>query len=221
MSRLRLDLHVHTRASVDCLSEPADVLAVARLRGLDRIAITDHNEIEGAFRARDLDPRRVIVGEEVKTAEGVDVTGLFLETRIPRGLSAVETAQAIRQQDGLVYVPHPFAGGKGVGPAVLETLAPWVDVVEIFNARLHRPELNEEARRWAEGRGLPGGAGSDAHTLREIGRGIIEVSEFDGKVGFVTALAKGRIVGRPSGRWVHLASTGARLLKRARLERPG
>jgi predicted metal-dependent phosphoesterase TrpH len=214
MTEFRLDLHIHTRASRDCLSDYADVVATARACGLDRIAITDHNEIEGAFRTRDLDPELVIVGEEVRTAEGVDVTGLFVGEKIPKGTSAIETAQAIREQGGLVYVPHPFAGGKGLGEKVLAAIEPWVDIVEVFNARVHRPLLNERARHWAEERGLPGGAGSDAHTLREIGRGVVEVPIYESQSGFLEALRAGRVVGRYSSYLVHVASTWARLAPR-------
>lgn len=214
MTGWRLDLHVHTRASHDCLSEYADVIDAARTRGLDRIAVTDHNEIEGALRMRELASDLVIVGEEVKTAEGVDVTGLFISEPIPKGTQALETARRIRDQGGYVYIPHPFAGGKGVGEEVLERLAPWIDIVEIFNARIHRPALNERARRWALERGLPGGAGSDAHTLREIGRGVIEVPPFEGQEGFLAALRAGRVEGRTSSRLVHLASTWAKLATR-------
>lgn len=210
---MRIDLHTHTRASPDCLSDPADVVATARRRGLDRIAITDHNEIEGAFRCRDLDPLRVIVGEEVKTAEGIDLIGLFLRAKIPAGMSALETAAAIHEQGGRVYVPHPFARGKGAGPELLEELASWVDLVEVFNARIHRPELNRRAEEWARERGLPGGAGSDAHTLREIGRAVLEVPAYEGRDDFLGAVAAGRVIGRSSGHWVHLASTAARALK--------
>lgn len=217
MSGLRLDLHIHTSASVDCRSAPADVVATAGARGLDRIAITDHDQIDGAFRCRDLDPDRIIVGEEVKTAERVDVTGLFLSEKIPGGLSAEETARAIKEQGGLVYVPHPFASGKGPGGDLLDRLAPWIDIVEVFNARIHRQELNARARRWADARGLPGGAGSDAHTLTEIGRGVVELPEFYGPDELLRSLGAGRIVGRGSGRWVHLASTWARIRSRAGL----
>lgn len=214
--RWRVDLHIHTRASHDCLSRVEDVLRVARERGLDRIAITDHNEIGGARAAHALDRERVIVGEEVKTAEGIDVTGLFLSERIPAKTKAVEVARAIRDQGGLVYIPHPFAGGKGAGPRLLEELAPWIDVVEVFNARLHRPDLNRRAREWAAARDLPGGAGSDAHTLAEIGRGAAEVPPFDGPDGLLDALRAGRVKGAASGPHVHLFSTWAKLWKTVR-----
>ncbi len=214
MSVLRLDLHVHTRASHDCLAEYCDVVRFARARGLHRIAITDHNEIEGAFRARDLAPDLVIVGEEVKTAEGADLSGLFLDAKIPKGLPARETALAIREQGGLVYAPHPFAGSKGLGEEVLDEIAEWVDIVEIFNARLHRPELNRRAQTWAELRGLPGGAGSDAHTLNEIGRGVVEVPDYGGRSDFAAALSEGRVTGTTSGRLVHLASTWAKVARK-------
>lgn len=211
VKRLRLDLHIHTRASHDCRSEYADVVEAARIRGLDRIAVTDHNEIAGAFRVRDLAGDLVIVGEEVKTAEGADLTGLYLHERIAPGAPALETAQAIREQGGLVYVPHPFAGRKGLGEEVLEELVPWIDVVEIFNARVHDEEVNRRAARWAEAHALPAGAGSDAHTVREIGRGVIEVASFEDPRELVGALRTGRVIGTTSSRWVHLASTWAKL----------
>ena len=214
LKTLRIDLHIHTRASYDCLNDYSDVVATARARGLDRIAITDHNEIDGALRARELDPELVIVGEEVKTAEGVDISGLFVSARIPKGTPALETVQAIREQGGLVYVPHPFAGGKGLGESVLAAIQPWIDIVEVFNARIHRQELNAQAQRWAEARGLPGGAGSDAHTLAEIGRAVVELPYFDGRAELVAALHKGRVNGFSSSRWVHLASTWAKFAPR-------
>lgn len=215
-ARWRLDLHVHTRFSYDCLSPVEEVLRVARRRGLDRVAITDHNEIEGALSARALDPERVIVGEEVRTAEGFDVIGLFLNERIPGHAPALEVARAIREQGGVVYVPHPFAGGKGGGGAFLDTLLPWIDAVEVFNARLHRAGLNRRAQRWAVQHGRPGGAGSDAHTLAEVGRASVDVPPFDGRAGFLAALAAGRICGAHSSPHVHLYSTWAKVWKAVR-----
>ena len=211
--RLRIDMHVHTAGSFDCRNDPEKVVERALARGLDRVCVTDHNELTVALTLAERHPRHVIPGEEVKTAEGVDVIGLYLTEWIPKGTPARETCQRIRDQGGLVYVPHPFAGGKGGGGRILPEIEDMVDVVEGFNARLHDPALNERARAWGEERGLPMGAGSDAHTLGEIGRGYVEVPAFDdGAAGFLAALGSATLHGRTSSRLVHLASTVAKLL---------
>ncbi|HKK08814.1 MAG TPA: PHP domain-containing protein [Gemmatimonadota bacterium] len=207
-----VDLHMHTSASHDCRSAPPAVLRRARELGLDRIAITDHDRIRGALEARDLDPGRVIVGEEVRTGEGLDLIGLFLERHIPPGGSFREVADAIHEQGGVVYLPHPFDGRRGTDEAFLEGVADCIDAVEAFNARCHDRAANEHARRWAEARGLPLGAGSDAHLLAEMGRGRVRVPPFEGAAEFLGALAAGTVQGRASGRWVHLGSTWARIL---------
>ena len=211
----QIDLHMHTSASKDSLSEPADVVAQARRVGLDRIAITDHDQIRGAFEARDLDPELVIVGEEVRTAEGLDLIGLFLTNHIPPGSDFRQTAQAIRHQGGVVYLPHPFDSHRGSDETFLATVQDCVDAVEGINARIHDPARNERAVRWASERGLPLGAGSDAHLLREIGRARSIVRPFGGPGELLAALAEGRIEGSPSSHLVHVGSTWAKLWKRA------
>jgi predicted metal-dependent phosphoesterase TrpH len=210
---LHVDLHMHTHASPDCLSSPAEVLARAKAVGLDRIAVTDHDRIAGAFEARELAPEVVIVGEEVRTAEGLDVIGLFLEERIEPGGSFREVAAAVREQGGVVYLPHPFDARRGADEDFFEDRVDCVDAVEGFNARVHDPGRNRRAREWAERHGLPTGAGSDAHLLAEIGRGRVVVPPFDDPPSFLASLAAGRIRGRTSGRWVHLGSTWARIRK--------
>lgn len=209
-----VDLHMHTSASRDCLSDPADVVRRAREVGLDRIAITDHDEIEGAFEARDLDPRLVIVGEEVLTAEGLDLIGLFLAEHIPPGAAFREVAAEIRRQGGVVYLPHPFDAYRGTTEESLEEVVDCIDAVEGFNARIHAPARNLRARNWARAKGLPVGAGSDAHLLREIGRGTVVMPTFEGPTGFLAALASGRLEGRASSRLVHLGSTWAKIARR-------
>ncbi|HEX6133392.1 MAG TPA: PHP domain-containing protein [Longimicrobiales bacterium] len=207
-------MHLHTLGSFDCLNEPEAVVARARARGLDRVCITDHDEIAVALELHRLHPERVIVGEEVKTAEGVDIIGLFLAEKIPRGTPARATCERIREQGGIVYVPHPFARGKGGGGRVLDEIADLIDVLEGFNARIHDPSLNEQAVAWARARGLPLGAGSDAHTLREVGRAWVEVPPYgDGPGAFLAALRSGTMHGEPSSRAVHVASTWARVRK--------
>jgi len=214
-------MHLHTRGSFDCLSDPEAVLRAALSRGIDRVCVTDHNEIEEALALKARYPDRVIVGEEVKTAEGVDIIGLYIRERIPKGTPARETCVRIREQGGIVYVPHPFAGGKGGGGRVLASIADLVDAVEGFNARLHVQRLNDRAVEWARERGLPLGAGSDAHTVGEVGRAYVEVPPFDDEPGaLLAALREGAIHGRHSSWVVHLASTYAKVRKRWPPRRP-
>jgi predicted metal-dependent phosphoesterase TrpH len=213
--RLKLDMHVHTRASFDSLNDPAAVVQRALALGFDRICVTDHNETSAALELKAAFPDHVIVGEEVKTAERVDIIGLYIRERVPKGTPARETCERIRAQGGLVYVPHPFAGGKGGGGRLLETIEDLVDIVEGFNARIHSPRLNARAQEWARARGLPVGAGSDAHTLREVGRGWVELPPFDDEpAALLAALRSARIGGVLSSHAVHLASTWARIRKK-------
>lgn len=208
----RVDMHLHTHASFDSRSDPDAVVAAALARGIGRVCITDHNEIDAALGLRERHGHRVIVGEEVKTAEKVDIIGLYLSERIPKGTPARETCERIHAQGGIVYVPHPFAGGKGGSGRVLPGIADLVDVVEAFNARIHFKRWNDRAIAWARAHGKSVGAGSDAHTLREVGRGYAEVPSFDDDAhSFLAALAHARVHGRLSSWAVHLASTYAKL----------
>jgi predicted metal-dependent phosphoesterase TrpH len=212
---LRIDMHCHTHASFDCVSRPADVILAARRAGLDRLVITDHNEIHGALRLREMAPELILIGEEVKTRERVDVIGIFLTERIPEGTAARETCERIREQGGVVYVPHPFDQRRAGGGALLADLVELIDVVEVHNARTSAA-LNRRAERWAEEQGKPMGAGSDAHSLREIGRGYVELPPFEPeRESFLAALRAGEVTGRvQSSPFVRLYSGWARVRKR-------
>ncbi|MDQ3557076.1 MAG: PHP domain-containing protein [Gemmatimonadota bacterium] len=193
----RLDMHVHTHASWDSLSRPERVIAAARERGIDRVVIADHNQIHGALEAHALDPERMLVGEEIRTAEGPEIIGILLRERIPKGTPARETCERIRAQGGVVYVPHPFDTRRSGGGPLLEELADCIDVVEAHNARSWGRGVNARGERWATERGFALGAGSDAHTPGEIGRGYVELPPFKPtREGLLAALAAGRVAGR-------------------------
>ena len=214
---LKVDLHSHTRQSMDCLSDPHAVVRAAAARGMDRIAITDHNEIDAALALHAAQPDRVIVGEEVKTREGFDLIGLFLTELIPRRTPAREAAERIRAQGGVVYVPHPFDGARsGAGRLLLDPLADLIDVVEVHNSRCLFESINLRALRWADAHGKLRGAGSDAHTLSEIGNGYVEVPPFEPtREGFLAALAAGTVAGRVRSSPVYrVASTYAKVHKK-------
>jgi predicted metal-dependent phosphoesterase TrpH len=169
--RAFIDLHCHTRASFDSLASPRAVVRAAAARGLTHVAITDHDRIEGALEARDQAPEGlvVIVGEEIRTADG-DLIAAFIERAVPPGLSAAETIAAVREQGGLVGIPHPFDRFRGslLRDARMASLAPLADWVEVYNARL-LGSGNERAAAFAAATGLPGIAVSDAHSVLEVG----------------------------------------------------
>ncbi len=110
MKRLRVDLHSHTWYSHDSLLKPEHFVEACLRKGINCIAVTDHNEVDGAKAVARIAPFKVIVGEEIRTRDG-EISGLFLKERIPPNLTAHETIRQIRRQKGLVYIPHPFAAG--------------------------------------------------------------------------------------------------------------
>ncbi len=217
--RAYIDLHCHTRGSFDCLSSPRDVVMAAADRGLTHLAITDHDRIDAALDARELAPAglTVIVGEEVKTREG-DLICLFLERAIPPGLSAVETVAAVREQGGLVGIPHPFDRLRGslLRDASMASLASMVDWVEVHNARLVG-NGNEQAAAFAAEHGLPGVAVSDAHSVMEVG---VAYSVLDGDpstpAGLLAALRSAEIVPGRASYLIRLWTPAAKLVNRLR-----
>jgi len=212
---VRFDLHLHTSASWDCLSDPEDVWTRARVLGYERIAITDHNRTTNAHRMVEAHPERIVPGEEVRTAEGIDVIGLYLHEEIPKGTPAVETIERIRAQGGIPYLPHPYAGGKGGGGRMADELAALCDVVEVFNARLHGATANTRAVALAERHGKLRSAGSDAHTLGELGNAWIELPAHPNRPdALLRALRSARTGGREASLLVHLGSTWAKVRKR-------
>ncbi len=212
---LRLDLHLHTRASWDCLSEPEALLVRARELGIGRLAFTDHNRLGLALEMYQRHPDRVIPGEEVKTREGIDLIGLYISREIPKGTPAREACRRIREDGGIVYLPHPFAPGKGGSGRFARELAPLVDVVEVFNSRLHPGSLNEPAEELAREEGKLRGAGSDAHTIGELGGAWVELPFHPNHPeALLEALEEGVIQGRTAPWRVHLASIWAKLRKR-------
>ena len=187
--RAFIDLHCHTSASFDSLADPEAVARTAASRGLTHLAVTDHDRIDGALRVREAAPPEltIIVGEEVKTTDG-DLIAVFLREVVPPGLSAVETIAAIREQGGLVGVPHPFARLRGFGRrsgAQLESIAHLVDWVEAYNARVIGGSANEEAALFAHEHNLPGIGASDSHTVLEVG---VTYNIVDGDPGTPEAL---------------------------------
>jgi predicted metal-dependent phosphoesterase TrpH len=195
------DLHMHTSWSHDCLVEPAELVDHAEREGLGAIAVTDHNAFGGALEARELGRDRaltVIPGEEIKTAGQGEVIGLFLEEEIPRGLSFEDTIAAIREQGGLVYLPHPFDRMHSIpDAATLHRHLADIDVFEVYNARLLFEQYNDEAERFARKYNLTMGAGSDAHVLQGVGTGGLRMRAFRDPEEFLVSLRTAEVLRRP------------------------
>jgi hypothetical protein len=196
-----VDLHLHTDWSHDCSIPASDLLDHAELIGLGGIAVTDHNVFGGALEAVELARGRdlvVIPGEEVKTDSQGEVIGLFLEEEIPRGMSFADTIEAIREQGGLVYLPHPFDRLHAIpDPATLHRHLAEIDVFEVFNARLLRDSFNDEALRFARKYRLLQGAGSDAHVLQGVGTGAMRMRRFEGPEEYLLSLRTADVLRRP------------------------
>ena len=212
---IRADLHIHTCYSVDSLTSLERVVAQCLQVGIDCVAVADHNTIDGALRLREIAPFKVIVAEEIRTPQG-EIMGLFLSERVPGGLSPAETMARIRDQGGLVAIPHPFGRPFFGSTNRLTTpeIVSRVDIIETYNSRTPLPRSIAKARRLAMEYGKPGTAGSDAHTAGEIGHAYVEMPEFDGPEGFLHSLARGTIHGHQSSHLAHFASTWAKLRKR-------
>ncbi len=194
------DLHMHTEHSHDCSVPVPDLLDHAQRIGLGAIAITDHNVFAGAQEAVELGRGRaltVIPGEEVKTDAG-EVIGLFLDEEIPRGMSWADTIAAIREQGGVVYLPHPFDRLHTIPDAgTLHRHLAEIDVFEVYNARLLFEGFNDEALRFARKYNLTMGAGSDAHVLQGVGTGLVRLRAFETAEEFLISLRSAEIVRRP------------------------
>lgn len=212
---LAVELHAHTRASNDCLTRPRDLVRVCVERGIDRIAITDHNTIQGALEAQALAPNLVIVGEEVMTTQG-ELLAYFVSESVPPGLSPHETIARLRAQGAAISVSHPFdSQRKGAWrEADLLTIAPLVDAIEVFNARCLRRADNDRAQAFAQSHHLPGTIGSDAHSLRELGRAFQWLPQATCAADLITSWrTTSQPVMRYSSPGVHLLSRWAYTVK--------
>jgi predicted metal-dependent phosphoesterase TrpH len=211
---IKADLHIHTCYSIDCVTPLEKIVERCLELGINCIAIADHGTIAGALKLRELAPFKVIVAEEILTPVG-EIMGLFLSEKVPQGFSPQETISRIRSQGGLVALPHPFGRLLRWNANTLtstEVLCQ-VDIIETFNARTLFSNSNTRAGKLAKEQGKVASAGSDAHTLGEIGRAYVEMPDFEGPDGFLNSLAQGKIFGQKSSYLAHFASTRARIRK--------
>jgi predicted metal-dependent phosphoesterase TrpH len=220
---LKADLHIHTRYSMDCRTPLEKIIQRCLELGINCIAIADHGTTEGALKIQETAPFKVIVAEEIMTTQG-EIMGMFLKETIKSEansrITPQEAIKRIREQGGLVNIPHPFETmrGSALKDRYIDEIAGEIDLMEVLNSRSPFLANSNKARAFAEKHGIPGSAGSDAHTVYEIGNAYVEMPEFNNKDEFLKALAQGKIRGGRSGMFVHAFSVWARLRARLRKE---
>jgi len=201
---IRAEMHCHTAWSLDSGTRLPDLLQAARERGIQRLAITDHNTIGGALAARELDPELVVVGEEIRTSGG-ELLAYFVEEEVPKRLSPMVTIERLKRQGAVIAIPHVFDVRRhGWREHDLQEILPHVDALEVFNARCFSNGVNQRAERFAREAGLPGFAGSDAHSLVELGLAATWLPDFSNAEELRAALKHARWEGE-------LLSTGQHL----------
>lgn len=213
MKPIRTEFHCHTIYSKDSLVKPHHLVAAARRKGVERLVITDHNCIGGALKAQQLAPELVIVGEEILTTQG-ELLAVFVREEIPAGLTPLEAIRRLKEQGAFIGVSHPFDPMRGWKREHLLEILPHVDALEVFNARCLEMRFNDDARAFAREHGLPGLVGSDAHTLRELGRATLTLPAFWDAESLRQALVSAVERVRLSSPLVHLASRWAVFAKK-------
>lgn len=210
--KLIADLHTHSHYSRDSVLSPRAYVDACVRKGITCAAVTDHNEVAGAFAIQKLAPFRVIVGEEIKTADG-EIIGLFLKELVPRGMTAEDTVRAIHEQGGVATIPHPFDVFRRnvIKNDVLDRIAGQVDAIEGWNCRNILGSHDQKAREVARAAGKPITVGSDSHSVWEIGGTSIEIDDFQTPAEFVRALSSGKVRFKRSLPMVHWISTYAKI----------
>ncbi len=215
MNTLRIEFHCHTIFSKDSLTRPEQLVRAARKKGLERVIVTDHNNIGGAGRAQQIDPQLIIVGEEIMTTRG-EILAAFVSEEIPAGLTPQETIRRLRAQGAFISVSHPFdvmRSGHWEPQDLLEIL-PLVDAIETFNSRCMNPVYNVQAQEFARKHGVAGTVGSDAHTAMELGRATLTVENFADADGLRRVVAQAQVSVRLSSPLIHLSSRYAVIVKK-------
>ena len=212
---ISVEFHCHTYASKDSLTRPADLIAMARRKGIDQVVVTDHNSIAGAREAYGIDPELVIVGEEIMTTKG-EILAAFVKEEVPPDLTPLETINILKEQGAFISVSHPFdelRKGGWMEHDLLEIL-PLVDAIEVYNSRCMLPRFNRRAELFAQKHNIAGTVGSDAHAAFEVGRSLLLLDQFTGPDEMRKVIRRGIPKVKWSPPWFHLTSRYASMIKK-------
>ena len=211
---LSMEFHCHTYASKDSLTHPADLIAAARRKNIDRVVITDHNSITGAREAQAIDPELIIIGEEIMTTKG-EILAAFVQEEVPAYLTPQETIRLLKEQGAFISVSHPFdemRKGGWMENDLLDIL-PFVDAMEVYNSRCMLPRFNRRAGLFAREHSIAGTVGSDAHAAFEVGRSLLLLDQFTGPEELCQIIRGAKMRVKWSPWWVHFVSRYASMQK--------
>ena len=210
---IKIDCHLHTEYSMDSLSPIGELYDRARKLGLGKLIVTDHNTIAGAVRLKEKYPDYVIVGEEIKTTQG-EILALFVKEEVPKNLEPLEAFQRLKEQNAFISLAHPYAFKRyGWTEEEMRTYLPYLDAIEIGNARNTR-FLNRKAVVFAAKQGLMGTAGSDGHSVQELGQMGLELPDFNTADELRAAIRKAKVFGKESSLLVRYYSRKAVFMKK-------
>jgi predicted metal-dependent phosphoesterase TrpH len=209
----KADFHIHSSYSMDSQTTLDQIIETCRKKSINCIALSDHGAVEGAIKLKKIAPFYVIVAEEILTTEG-EIMGMFLNHKVPSGLSMEESIRRIKDQGGLLCAQHPFDKIRpdSLKKEVMDKILGQIDLVEVFNAR-NLLNSSKQAQIFALEHDLPGCAGSDAHAAYEIGNAYVEMPEFKSKEDFLNALRKGKVHGHRTNPLSRFSSVWARMKK--------
>jgi predicted metal-dependent phosphoesterase TrpH len=212
---VKAEFHCHTSYSKDSLMTIRSMISTCQRKGIQKLVITDHNNILGASIAHQLDPGRFIIGEEIMTQQG-ELLGIFVKYQVPAGLPALKAIELLHSQDAFISISHPFdilRQGHWNPDDLLKIVAS-IDAIEVFNSRCLNPHFNTLASEFAQRNRLLGTVGSDAHSTGEIGTATLTLPEFYDTPTLRSALSMAQPHVRLSSPIVHFHSRFAKYRKR-------
>ncbi len=171
---IKAEFHCHTLCSADSSNRLPQLIEAAHERGISRLAITDHNKIRCALKAKEMDPELIVVGEEILT-QGGELLAYYLKEEIPARLPVMQAIERLKVQGAFIAVPHPFDMRRhGWGNERLMEILPYIDSLEVFNARCLNPANNAKSLLFAQQHHTLMQGGSDAHSLIELGMATVD-----------------------------------------------
>ena len=210
---IKAEFHCHTLFSSDSLTELPKLIEEARRKGLARLAVTDHSQVEGAFAAQKLAPEMIVIGEEVKTTSG-EILAYYLKERLPKGISPEEAFLRLKEQGAFISLAHPFDSQREHwSEEEIERFLPYLDGIEVFNSRCIDRKANPRALAFALKYNIPQMVGSDAHVTREMGRATLTLPEFHDADSLRAAVKSARQETKLSSPFIHFTSRYAHIKK--------